>query len=149
MIYPVLVLLAPGRCSGIVATHDRFSSLACRAFLLHFHWFTCFVFLLMFGILYKINSTCLLVAGFPRWKRVQYSKSLTHHKYQHRHLNHIIAPKHDITKMHSWPHYQCSWRSPGMNSHALSMIAVKMGFLQRMLTPRGYTVRLAIGMCRK
>ena len=111
MIHPVI---APGRCSGIVATHGRFSSLACRTVL--FHWFACFVFLLMFDILYKINSTCLLVAGFPRWQRVQYSKSLTHHKYQHRHLNHIIAPKNDITKMHSWPHYQCSRCSPGMSS---------------------------------
>ena len=25
-------------------------------------------------------------------------KMLTHHKYQHRHLNHIMAPKHDISK---------------------------------------------------
>ena len=137
------------RCSGIVATHGRFFSLACRAFLLFFRWFTCFVFLVMFDILCKINSTCLLVAGFPRWKRVQYSKSLTHHKYQHRHLNHTMESNHDTTKMHSRPHHQCSRRSPGKSSHALSMTAVEMKFLHKTMTPRDHTARLTIEMCRK
>ena len=58
-ISPVLALLAPDQCLGIVVIYDRF-------------FFTCFVALLMFNILYKINSTCVLVAGFPKWKRVQY-----------------------------------------------------------------------------
>ena len=37
---------------------------ACRAFLLLFHCFACFVFRLMFDILYNINSTYLLVASW-------------------------------------------------------------------------------------
>ena len=36
--------------------HMGFFSLACRAFLLFFRWFTCFVFLLMFDILYMVTT---------------------------------------------------------------------------------------------
>ena len=73
----------------------------------------------MFAILYKVTThACLLVAGSPRWKRVHYSTNIsTDIKFIPQRKNARAQ------KIHSWPHCQCSRRSPGMSSNALLMTA--------------------------
>ena len=93
MINTVLARLASGRCLALVAPHGRFFSLVCRVLLLFSRWFCYLVFCTL-----QQHMFATVVAGSPRWKRVQYSKNLTHHEYHHRHQNHITAPKYDITK---------------------------------------------------